>query len=424
MSSVALQLERRRTAEPGQGVEARSPLASGAVAGVWAALLGLVVIVGLVLAAWFFSPQPGVTAGSALHAGVLGWLLANRATLLTSIGPVTFAPLGLTILVGYLIYRLGRWCGRLCVEGLPAASGSTAALVASYACVTGFVAAVTNGHGGSAQIRSAIVGASLVALVCGGSGVLSGAGLWASIGDRLPLSVLEIARGAGAGLAVLVCGGALLLGLSLLGHLGRVAALSQALGGGSVGGLLVLLLGLACVPTAAIWSAGFATGPGFAVGVGTAVSPAGVSLGSVPAFPFLGALPSTGPAPAVSLIAVAVPLVAGIVVGWFAAHRPAPTDGRTVAEACVAGVASGIGLGVLAWLSSGSLGAGHLAQLGPDAWKVGGVAALEIGAVAAAVAWEVSRHGTVIERSLSWTRRLPATIRASVARRGRSSGSR
>ncbi|NDU73726.1 hypothetical protein GWI34_13905, partial [Actinomadura sp. DSM 109109] len=41
------------------------------------------------------------------------------------------------------------------------------------------------------------------------------------------------------------------------------------------------------------------------VGAGTSVSPTGVFLDAVPAFPPLAALPQPGPAPAISLLALA-----------------------------------------------------------------------------------------------------------------------
>jgi hypothetical protein len=68
-------------------------------------------------------------------------------------------------------------------------------------------------------------------------------------------------------------------------------------------------------------------------------------------------------------------------------------------------------------LSTGAVGSGHLAQLGPDAWRVGGIAALEVGGVAAAVAWEVSRHGEWIERYLAKARHWLGGIRSVVLRR-------
>jgi hypothetical protein len=427
MRDVAVQLDRPRNAgRAGQPrtphISRRSPLVSGLSAGVWAAILGLVGIAIPVVLAWFLSPQPGVTMSGAVRTAVLGWLLANHATLLTSIGPVTLAPLGLTLVVGFVAYRAGRRSAAGSVDGLPAAVGAGAALIAGYTGLAAIVTALINGHGSAVSTGSVLIGAALVSAIAGGLGVLSGAGAWAQIADRLPIAGIEIARNAAAGLAVLVGGGAAVLGFALLGHAGRVAALSRALGGGGVGGSLLVLLGLAALPTACVWAASYGVGSGFAVGVGTSVAPAGIVLGPVPAFPLLGALPSSGPAPLVSLLALAVPVAAGAVIGWFAAHRPAESVMRTGGEACAAGVLAGIGLGLLVAASTGAFGDGHLSVLGPDAWRTGGIAALEVGGIAALVAWGLGRHAAQLERGWAWVTQLPGRLGGLVARRGTARG--
>jgi hypothetical protein len=208
-----------------------------------------------------------------------------------------------------------------------------------------------------------------------------------------------VLRGAMAGFGTLLGGGGVILLAAMIMHFGRILDLTQSLQAGAVGGAVLLLLGALCVPTAVVWAAAYAVGPGFAVGIGTSVAPAGIALGPVPAFPLLGVLPGTGPAPGASLAALAVPVAAGVVIGLMAARRPAATPGQTVAEAAAAGVSAGIALGVLAWLSSGSLGALRMSHLGPNGVGVGAVAALELGFVAAAVAWEADRHAAFFARA-------------------------
>ncbi|MGC5276343.1 DUF6350 family protein, partial [Escherichia coli] len=59
----------------------------------------------------------------------------------------------------------------------------------------------------------------------------------------------------------------------------------------------------------------YTTGAGFALGTGTTVAPQAVELGPVPALPVLGALPSG--AGEAFLAVLAVPLLAGIIAGWW-----------------------------------------------------------------------------------------------------------
>jgi hypothetical protein len=240
--------------------------------------------------------------------------------------------------------------------------------------------------------------------------VLSGGRLWVDLADRLPEPAVPVLRGAAAGLAVLVGGGALLVTVSLIAHFGRVADLARSLQAGPGGGAGLLVLGLMALPSAAVWGAAYAVGPGFSVGVGTAVAPSGVALGPVPDVPILGVLPGTGPAPAVSLLALVVPLAAGVVIGLLAARRPAATHARTAAEALVAGVLAGVALGLLAALSGGSVGTVRMSELGPDGLRVGAAAALGVGAVAGAVAWESCRHRAVVQAGVRRIRHLAARV--------------
>ena len=55
--------------------------------------------------------------------------------------------------------------------------------------------------------------------------------------------------------------------------------------------MLLLLVQLAYVPNAIVWSICYTLGPGFAFGAGTVVAPTGSALGPLPLLPMLAALP-------------------------------------------------------------------------------------------------------------------------------------
>ena len=67
------------------------------------------------------------------------------------------------------------------------------------------------------------------------------------------------------------------------------------------------VLSATLVPNAALFTGSYLLGPGFLVGTGTMVSPALVSLGPVPMFPLLAALPDNGATPAWAAYLIAVP---------------------------------------------------------------------------------------------------------------------
>jgi hypothetical protein len=220
------------------------------------------------------------------------------------------------------------------------------------------------------------------------------------------------------------------------------AGTSLALSGGQAGRLFAAYhagfagqagLTLVCVvygPNLAVWAASYLAGPGFALGAGTLVSAARVSLGAVPAVPVLAGVPAK-PVSSWAGLLLAVPLAAGMTAGWLMARRrlrqaesgpasPGAPAGETapglatgdalaigstavgpddraapavgwvplLVAAVLAGPVAGGALAFAAWASAGPLGGGHLSAVGARPWPLGGVVAglVAAGAVAAAAA--------------------------------------
>jgi hypothetical protein len=146
------------------------------------------------------------------------------------------------------------------------------------------------------------------------------------------------------------------------------------------GGAGITLVGLIYAPNLAIWGASYLVGPGFGFGVGTHVTLFDVSLGPLPAVPVLAGLP-TGPAPTAVGVLLAVPVLAGIVAGVAAARRDPEREWRPLlGGAALTGPVAGVLLGLAAFASSGPLGSGHLAQVGPTWWSVALVTTLVVAA--------------------------------------------
>ncbi|WP_420719133.1 DUF6350 family protein [Streptomyces sp. WM6386] len=318
----------------------RSPgLAASLLAGVLAAGLGLGSLAVLVMVLWISSPYPDSGPGGALHVAAALWLLAHGAELVRTDtlsgvpAPVEVTPLLLVVLPVWLVHRAARDA----VDDSMEASGRTAfaGVVLGYLAVgTG---AALYAAGGDLRPAWVWVGVCVPVVVM----LAAGAGVWTAYGRPrepvdgalllLPAGVRRLllgpearrrlgtsARAAGAGVAVLVGGGALLLGTSLVWH-GDATRLSfLQLTEGWSGRFAVLLLCVALVPNAAVWSASYALGPGFVLGTGHVVGP----LSSAPApllppFPLLAAVPGPGTGTWVNWAAAGVPVVAGATVGWF-----------------------------------------------------------------------------------------------------------
>ncbi len=369
----------------------RDPLRTGVPAALWAVAAGLVATAVPVLLGWAADSRSGAGAAEALAVVGQVWLLAHGTALDVPGGTLDLLPLGLLALPAALLVRAGRHAATLHpVPGLPEAARVTAGIAAPYAVLTAVVAGVS-AHGGTRPVAlQALVGGLVVAAVFGGLGVLRAASLLPALRARVPESARTVLTGATAALGVLLAAGALVTGGSLLVHGSRAADLASATDPGLVGGLLLVLLGVALVPVAVVWGACWLAGPGVAVGVGTAVSPFSVELGPVPALPLLAALPSGPPPGWVAVLALAVPVAAGALAGWLVLRA-----GGALREVLLVGPVTGAALAALAVLAAGPVGGARLAEVGPTAWLVGLVVAVEVGLPALAVLgarrWQLAR---------------------------------
>ncbi|MFD7435070.1 DUF6350 family protein [Streptomyces sp. NPDC059861] len=412
----------------------RSPgLAACLLGGVVAAGLGLGSFAVLVMALWISSPYPDSGPGGALHVAAALWLLAHGAELvrtdtLTGVpAPVGLTPMLLLALPVWLVHRAARDAvdGAFAGDGpAPLVAGRTAwaGVVLGYLTVGAAAAAYSAGGVLRPDWEWTAVCVPLVAVGAAGAGVWTAYGQPRRPVDRLlnllgPLRRALVgtrnrerlgvaARAATAGTAVLVGGGALLVAVSLVWH-GPAARVAFAqLTEGWSGRFAVLLLCLALVPNAAVWGASYALGPGFALGAGHMAGPLSTApVPLLPQFPLLAAVPGAGAMTPLHWAAAAVPVAAGVTVGWFTGRAAVGAGaevgtgagpwsrGRTAGCTGVAAVLCGAWSALLAGLAGGPLGVDALTRFGPVWWQVGLAALVWVTVVAAPVALVVRWWG-------------------------------
>ena len=346
-------------------------LVPGASAAAWALAAGCVLLGLPVLLAWATDARSGSGAAAALRAVGQLWLVGHGVGLSLPSGTVHLTPLGLLAVPLLLLHRAGRHAARtVAVERGRDALRLVLAMAVPYGLAAAVLAALATGP----AVRPSTVQALLLGTLLGAAGSAAGVLRESELLDLsgVPVRLRRLARGTAIGTGALLAGGALLAAVTVVLHADRVTSLARATDPGLVGGLALLLLGLSLVPNAVVWGLAWCAGPGFAVGVGTVVGPWSSTLGPVPAFPLLGALPS-GPAPSwVGVVVLAVPLTAGA-LGGLVAVRPlgdvawtrAAWEGALVAP-CLAVAAA-----TLALLSGGPLGDDRLSAVGPSPWRVG-----------------------------------------------------
>ncbi|WP_209309082.1 DUF6350 family protein [Blastococcus sp. CT_GayMR16] len=333
------------------------------------------------------------TGGSIALAGRL-WLLAQGAELDIGAGPLVLAPLLLTLAIAWGLSRAGRVLAR--VHDLSAgvdAARAAGLVVGVHVLLTVVLALALDDPGAEVGMLRTVAGAAVLAIVAVGWGVSRESGLLDAALDRLPGAPRPLLRGVLAGLltALALCTAVVAVAVASDAH--GYATLSGSLGGAAAGGLGLLGLGVLLLPNAAAAVLGLAAGPGFSVGSGTLVSVHGVTLGAVPAFPMLAALPDTQAVPLIAFASQAVPAIAGLVAGRTVGRWLGDEDGGSVVAGLtglLAGVLLGVAGGVLVWVAGGSLGDGGLAQVGAPALATGIAVAAQSG-IAAAIAATVAR---------------------------------
>ncbi len=397
--------ERRRPpsdqAAPTAGEATTRPLAvTGVVAAIWSAGIGLATLTTITLIGWIGAPRAGLGAGlpGVFRTAVNFWLVAHHAGFSVPHGRVGLLPLGLVVLPGALLFRAGGWIartGRVRGRYRIGLVHAGLALAVPYAILAGLLALLARSPAIRPSVWQALLLCFLLALMAGGLGAArtlvastTTRPPWRVMLQLLPRRTRSVAAGTLGATAVLLTSGVLIFLVSLAFHFSEAKNLYDVLRPGVVGGVLLSVIALVYLPNAALWAASYAVGPGFAVGAGTSVSPSGIFIGVIPSFPPLAALPQPGPAPVVSLFALAVPFVAGA-VGGVLTIRALPT---AVGEAAplwgfVSGVCTGVVIAFLAALSGGPLGGERMAVMGPSAWQTGLLTALEVGVSAATAAW-------------------------------------
>ncbi|MGK3941319.1 DUF6350 family protein [Streptomyces caeruleatus] len=426
-TSLSPLLTRLRDRTPG--------LAASLLGGAVAAGLGLGSFAVLVIVLWISSPYPDSGPGGALHVAAALWLLAHGAELVRTDtlsgvpAPVGVTPLLLLALPLWLVHRAARDVAAGDEEP-PQAPGRTAwtGVVLGYLAVGAAVALYASGGALRPPWPWTCVCLPVVVMGAAGAGVWTAYGRPAEAFDGvlvlLPAGVRRLvlgapararlaasARAAGAGVAVLVGGGAVLLAVSLVAHGGATRGAFFQLTEGWSGRFAVLLLCLALLPNAAVWAAGYAAGPGFVLGAGHVVGPLSSDPAPLlPPFPLLAAVPDAGDGGPAHWAAGAVPLVAGVLVGWFVGRAAGEgwSRRRTAGAVVWAGLLCAAAVAVLAALAGGPLGVGVLARFGPVWWQIG----------PAVLAWITAAGLPVALASRAWRVRTRRGLRARLSSAG------
>ncbi|HEX7738189.1 MAG TPA: DUF6350 family protein [Marmoricola sp.] len=345
------------------------PLAVTVVVAVARAIGGsLLVAMVVALVGWYLADAGAHgQATGALRIGADGWLLGHGATVSAGGVPLGITPIGLAALILAFGHRCGRRAGSTLsyVPDDRRLGSALAAGVAAYVMAAIVIALVASRGDADVNIGQAILGSAIVCVLGVGSGVAVGSGRALQWWESVPGHVRAVLRGAATGALLLVVAGAVLVAVSLAVSFNQTANVFTDLDLSFGNALMVLLAAATLVPNAALLGVAYLAGPGFAVGTGTTVTASTVTLGPLPAFPLLAALPSDGTPPAWLACVYAVPIVcAAVGAGLAQAHYAVPAWDSAALRGFASGVCGALGVWILIGFAGGPMGTGRMAHIG------------------------------------------------------------
>lgn len=384
-----------------------------------AALAGLAVALAPLTLLWALTLGAGADWSALWTAAARIWQLGNLVPLSVSLDDdaivalglpddggtfgLSLAPLAFAVFSVLFAARSGRRAVR---------SGAGATGVLAGIAATAAIAAIVQLTSATAVVAAETWQAVALPVAVYGAGAVAGAWVegWAEGDgglvdavrarvDAWPSKWREVPSLAVRGSAVAVTGvvgaSAIAVVVSAALRADEVVALFERAQADALGATAIALAQLAYVPTLIGWALAWVAGPGFAVGAGTAVSPAGTQLGVVPGIPALGLLPEQG-SPWLLLVLLA-PVAAGAAAGWlarsllvaewridppeqpeYANEAPRePVSPRLVLAVAIAAL-SGAAAALVAAVTAGSMGPGRLAAVGADPGPVALAVGLEV----------------------------------------------
>ena len=318
-----------------------------------------------------------------LRTGALGWLMAHGSGVTVQGVPVTAVPLGLTVLVGWVVWRFGLRLGESIAGHGPDADAlsdgdrdwtvpiATAVFAAAYLLVAILTLVLAGTPGTSPSMGRVLLWSLALTGLVGGTAIATGSGRLAVWLSLAPPSVRATAHAVASVLVTFVAGSFLVFLGAFAVDFGAAMNVLSRLHTDTGDAVLFSVLVLTLVPNAVVFSGAYLLGPGFAVGTGTLVSPTVVAVGPVPMFPLLAALPDNGPTPAWTPALMALPvLLAALAVARSQLKHPTTAWDQGALRGLVAGVLAAVLVGLLAAVAGGAVGPGRMADVGPAAGQV------------------------------------------------------
>lgn len=320
-----------------------------------------------------------------LLAALPGWLALHQSALTITGAPLSVLPLLPTAIVMVLIAAASAWVARRSRLRRPDQAWpliATMGLVHAFAGAS--IALVLAGPFRAVPV-DAFLSCGLTATAASAAGVANRCGLIYLVWERVEAEVWSGLRIGLLALAAAFTGGGVVLLIGICASApDMVAAMSRFDGAGDAFG--TSLLSLLYLPNGVLAGWAFAAGTGLSLG-GLTVQPlhGTPGPGPLPDLPLLAILPSQ-PGIGWSVVALALPLAVGVLVGLACRRVPGGAARRLLAVGVAACIAA-LGVLVLAYVAGGELGGGPFSPVTLRPLALAAATMCWVALPAAAVTW-------------------------------------
>jgi hypothetical protein len=361
---------------PEEHINHYPPLVAGAFAASVAIVIGYILTLGFIMAAWLFAAHGSESTLQVLRAAGVAWQVLHSVPIEIGTTAIGVLPWGFLIVPAVILWKVTQWA-------LKSAQPKTAfefvrvALSISmiYSIFAGLISLVSTTADLGTSLLSSMIHALLVSLTVTIMCIVSYAPSRTIITDALPNLLVSGIRPAFISFGLLFIAGSLLTSVSLILNWEQVRAVTTLMAPGFIDGFFMTLLEIGYLPVVSIWAMSYLLGPGVVLGGGI-VNPETANPGALPAFPLLSILPSEPVA--FSSYFILIPIFIGVVIYFLTPRQRWSAQGDSIAVALsfvvrwrevvtllfAVGILSGL-IWVVAAASSGPLGTGNLKFIGP-----------------------------------------------------------
>ena len=361
------------------------PLIAGAIAAGVAVVIGYILTLGFIMAAWLFAAHGSESTVQVLRAAGIAWQVMHLVPLVIGTTTIGVLPWGFLVVPVLILWKATQWA-------LKSSQPKTAidfiriaiSISLIYSGLAGLIGLICSTNDLYTGITSSILHTLFVALAVTSVCIITYAPSRTILTDAMPKLIVDGIRPAVISFGLLFIAGSLLTSVALILNWAQVRAVTTLMAPGFIDGFFMTLLGIGYLPTVNVWAMSYLLGPGIMLGGGV-VTPENASPGALPAFPLLSILPSESAALAAYF--VLVPILIGIAIYFLMPRERWSAQGDSIAIALsfvvrwreVVTLLVSVGLlSILVWItaaaSSGSLGIGYLKFVGPVPTEVAAAA--------------------------------------------------